>query len=106
MKEGYIKLSRKVMSWEWWKDRHVRDLWFTLLLLAVWKDCKSRGVDLKRGQLAIPQKELAEESGLSRQEVRTALSKLESTGEITLEKQGRLNVITIVNYELYQGVRQ
>jgi hypothetical protein len=43
------------------------------------------------------------ETGLSFQEIRTALVKLESTNEITYEATSRGTIITVVNYSVYHS---
>jgi len=46
---------------------------------------------------------LSEKTGLTFQQVRTALNKLKSTGEITIQTTNRFSLITIVNWALYQN---
>ena len=61
------------------------------------------GQIIKRGQLITSQDKLAEELGLSRQQVRTALNKLEKTQEITKLSDNKGTLITVNNYDLYQS---
>ena len=46
---------------------------------------------------------MASDLGFSEQQVRTALKKLESTGEITLKSTNRFTIATVENWEMYQG---
>lgn len=101
-KEGYVKLHRKILSWEWYADRNVRDLFLHILLSAAFAPVSIRGVSLKPGQLITSLGKLSEGTGLSVQQTRTALSKLQSTGEITVEITNRFSIITVVNWGLYQ----
>ena len=73
-----------------------------LLLSANHKAGKWRGVDVLRGQHITSTENIAVNTGLSRQKVRTALEKLKSTGEITTESTNKYSLITIVKWELYQ----
>ena len=45
---------------------------------------------------------LAEELGFSVKQIRTALNKLKSTGEVASESTNRYTIITVVNWEKYQ----
>ena len=100
---GHIKLYRSIFDWEWWDDINTFRLFMTILLLANWKDKKWHGRMIRRGSLWTSLPTLAQKSGLTMQQTRTALNKLISTGEITDEatREGRL--ITVVNYSKYQA---
>ena len=99
---GYIKLYRTLVDWEWWDDIPVRLLWITILMEANWKDKKWKGKKIKRGSLWTSIDSLSEKTGLSRQQVRTALAKLKATREITCKSTREGTLITVVNYGLYQ----
>lgn len=77
-----------------------------LLLTANWADGECKGVPLKRGQRLVTLKELAAETGLSVQNVRTALKHLELTRELTTELTTNQHKITVEKYEFYQGGQQ
>lgn len=99
---GYIKIDRGIMDWEWWDDDKVLKLWLTILLLANWEKKRWRGKDIPRGAFWTSIPRLQKASGLSYQEVRTALCKLSSTGEITDEATGSGRLITVVKYGDFQ----
>ena len=99
---GFIKTHRKIMEWEWYKNQNVKDVFLHLCLKANFKENNFEGVQVRPGQLITSQPHLAEELGLSRQEVRTALKKLEKTGEITIEATNKFSLITIANWGKYQ----
>lgn len=100
---GFIKIHRSLLEWEWWDDINTFRLFITILLLANWKDKRWHGKLIRRGSLWTSIPSLAEKAGLSVQQTKTALRKLKSTGEITdrATREGRL--LTVVNYELYQS---
>jgi hypothetical protein len=100
---GWVKLRRKMLDWEWYSDPAVCRLFTHLLLMANYKDTKWRGQVIKKGELLTGRKLLSEQTGLSEQQIRTALSKLQSTGEITSRSTNRFSVITITQWELYQA---
>lgn len=99
---GFIKTHRKIMEWEWYKNQNVKDVFLHLCLNANFKENNFEGVRIKPGQLVTSQSHLAEELGLSRQKIRTALKNLERTGEITMEPTNKFTMITIVNWGKYQ----
>ena len=99
---GYVKLFRKMVDWEWYGDPNTKAVFLHLLLTANYKRTRYRGVTLKPGQTVIGRKALAEELGMSEQNVRTSLNHLKSTNEITIKSTNRFSIVTIVNWESYQ----
>ena len=99
---GYVKLFRKMVDWEWYGDPNTKAVFLHLLLTANYKRTRFRGVTLKPGQTIIGRKALAETLGMSEQNVRTSLNHLKSTNEITIKVTNRFSVVTIVNWESYQ----
>ena len=104
MNEGYIKLSRKMLSWEWYSDINTTRLFVHLIFKANWKDGRFQGVEVPRGSLVTSLGHLSKETGLSIQQVRTALKHLKSTGELTYHRHGNFGVISIKNYCYYQDI--
>lgn len=103
---GWIKLDRNILKWRWYLDTKTMALWIYLLLQANYEDRDFRNITVKRGELVASIKRMSEETGLSIQSVRTALSHLEETGEITRYQHGKITVISIPNYERYQDNQQ
>lgn len=101
--EGWIKLHRQILDWEWYDDINVKVLFLHLLLTANYEDKKWQGTTIKRGQLVTSRQHLAEQTGLSEQQVRTAINKLKSTNNITTKSTNKYTTVTIENYELYQS---
>lgn len=101
---GYIKLHRSLLEWEWYGDINTRLLFLHLLITANYEDKKWMGKVIKRGQRVCSYKGLSEEIGISVQSVRTALNHLKSTSEVTYQSGPQYGLITISNYEKYQGL--
>ena len=99
---GFITIHRQILDWEWYKNVNTVCLFIHLLLTANFVEGRFEGKTVKRGQLVTSLTSLAIGTGLSVQEVRTALSHLKSTGEITDESCSKYRVITIVKYDNYQ----
>ena len=100
---GFVKLHRKMIEWGWYSDCVVKDVFIHILMVATFKPTKYLGYDLKPGQAVIGRKKLAKELGFTEQQIRTALKKLESTGEISLFSTNRFTIATVENWEFYQG---
>lgn len=100
--DGYLKLSRKILSWRWYKDSNTARLFLHLMLKANHTDGEFEAHTIKRGQLVTGRKALALELGISEQEVRTALNHLKSTNDITINTTSKYSIITMLNYEEFQ----
>ncbi|SHI23741.1 hypothetical protein SAMN02745823_03835 [Sporobacter termitidis DSM 10068] len=102
MPDGYVKLHRALLKWEWWDDQNTTRLWITLLLLASFRQTRWHGQTILPGQIITSLSSLGKSSGLSVQSVRTSLSRLKSTGEITCESTSRFTVVTIAKWDKFQ----
>lgn len=100
---NYIKIDRKILEWEWWSDINTYRLFTYMLIRANWKDGRFKGIEIPRGSFVSSISKLSEETNLTVNEVRTALSHLKSTGEITSIPHSRFTVFSINNYRAYQG---
>ena len=102
----YIKLYRKFLEWEWYRNEHTKNLFIHCLLKANWKESKFEGNVIQRGSFVSSIDILANETGLTSDEVRTAIKHLICTGEITKQSTNKYTVFSVVNYDLYQPVSQ
>lgn len=101
---GFIILLRKILEWRWYSDINTCRLFIHMLLRANWKDGKFRDITVPRGSFVSSVAKLAQETGLTDDEVRTAISHLISTNEITKRSTNKYTVFTVVNYVVYQDV--
>lgn len=60
------------------------------------------GHEIPRGSFVTSYPQLAQQTNLSIQNVRTAIYHLKSTGELTVKTTPRFSIITVTNYLLYQ----
>lgn len=102
----FIKVYRKMLDWEWYTDVNTKALFLHCLLKANWKDGSWQGQKYKRGQFITSLPSLSKETGLSIQEVRTALEHLKSTGELTDTVYSKFRVITVNFYDEYQNINR
>ena len=101
--EGWITLHRKFLKWEWFDIPEMVKLFIYLLLMAQHEERKYRGVVLKRGELITSVPTIMNDCKLTEQQTRTCIKRLKSTGEITCKSTNRYTIITICNYDRYQG---
>ena len=103
--KSFIVINRKILKWGWYDDINTARLFIHLLLIANWEDKEWHGEIIKRGQVITGRKKLSKETKLSEQQVRTSLTKLISTQELTIKKTNKYSVITINNYNKYQDYK-
>jgi len=103
MSDGFIKLYRSLLKWEWYKSPNTKIVFLHLLLKANWEDSSFRGYKVPRGSLIVGRKKLSEELGISERSVRVALNHLQMTNEVTIKTTNQFSIVTIVNWEKYQG---
>ena len=112
---GWIKLHRRILDCEIWEgnDEHdaepydERSAWIYLLIKANHRDKQlmfdGEMVNVKRGQHITSVRKLAKTWQWSNDKTLRYLRKLESYNMIVREPNTRRTLITIVNYEVYQG---
>ena len=102
LENGFVKLHRSILKWEWYDDVNTKVVFLHLLLTVSIEDTKWHGITVKRGSRVSSYAKLAEETGLSVRQVRTAIAHLEATGEATRTKYQKYTVFAINNYDEYQ----
>lgn len=109
--EGYIKLHREMMDHPVYQDFNSWRLYCHLLMKAAHKDTVYNTftgdiLNVEKGSLITGRIKLSEETGLSEQNIRTCLSKLEGFFLIkllTTDFPNPYTKITICNYEAFSG---
>lgn len=100
---GWIKLHNKFLDWEWFDDPLMVKVFLFLILTANYKDNDWQGQKILRGQTIVGRRNLAKTLNISEQQTRTCLERLKSTHEITIKSTNRYSIITLINWDKYQG---
>ena len=103
---GFIPLWRTLLDWEWIDDPVILSVWVQCLLRASFRDSAWRGIEIKRGQLFTSSESLAKFCGVSRQQVRRALEKLQKSENLTSQPTSQGLLITVCKYEAYNAVTE
>ena len=102
LSNGYIKLHRSLLNWEWYDNANTTRLFIHCLLSANHKDNKWHGITIPTGSFITSRAKLANSLKLSERKIRTALNDLQTTNELTIKTTSRYSIITVNNWDLYQ----
>ncbi len=106
---GYFSVDRALLTHPLWTDEPFSrgQAWVDLIGLASHKDgwlrVSGQRISLTRGQCGWSELNLAGRWRWSRGKIRRFLSELESDKRISIKKNTRNTIITICNYDSYQG---
>ncbi len=101
---GFIVLHRSIADWRWYKDANTFRVFVHLLLAANYEAHDFENITVQRGQLVTSYQSIADALNLSVRNVRTAITHLKTTGELTSKQYPKFSLITILNYDLYQAI--
>lgn len=99
---GWIKLHRKLRDWQWYDDHNATRLLIHLLISVNYEDKKWKGILIKSGSIVTSWEHLSKDCGLSIQQTRTSMSKLEKSGEVTRKATNKFQLISLVKWEELQ----
>ena len=101
MTDSFIPLSRALLDWDWHDEPKTGWLYVVMLMMANHEETRWRGETLRRGQLLTGRKQLSIASGLTEDEVRTALGHLKKTGDINVTTKNKYSIVTMLRYEAH-----
>ena len=101
---GWIKLHRSILDWEWYEDKNTTRLLIHLLASVNHEDKKWKGKTIKAGSMAFSWDTLSLKCGLSKQQLRTSMGKLESSNEVTRSITGKYQLVSLCKWGELQGV--
>ena len=103
MTQGWIKLHRGFTKFEWYQDANTMRVFLHLLITANHKEAKWQGNVIGRGQLITSHSNLANDLGLTIQNVRTSISKLKKSENVTVKSTSKFTMLSVCNYDTYQS---
>lgn len=108
--EGWIKLHRSLLNHRHYKQKRTfseYEAWIDMILLANYTDkvvdVEGNQVQVKRGSFLTSQKKLADRWQWDKRKVVSFLKDAESENEIRVLTEKRWTIISVRNYEKYQG---
>ena len=99
---GWIKLHRKITTWEWWDDHNTTRLFMFIITQANHKQKKWQGNTIKRGEFITSYPKMAALTGLSIKQIRTSINRLKKTGEVAVKSTTQFTKIIVEKYSKYQ----
>lgn len=102
MSKGWIKLYRSLIDWQYYDDKNATRLLVHLLLTVNYEQKRWKGIIIEPGSRVFSWDKLSNETGLTVQEVRTAMSKLKRSLEVTTQSTNRFSIVTLVKWEQLQ----
>ncbi|MCM1222503.1 MAG: hypothetical protein NC548_49345 [Lachnospiraceae bacterium] len=104
LKNGFVKIHRSLLDWEWYNDIPTKTLFIHLILTVSINDSRWQGIEVKRGSRVSSLDILSNETGLTTRQLRTAIKHLEMTGELTRYKYPKFTVFSVNNFDKFQEV--
>ncbi len=102
MNNGWVRIHRRLLDWEWFKTPGMLNLFLYLILEATHSGIKWEGKYIEPGQLVTTVKKLSKNLKLSTQQIKTGLLRLEATREINKQTTNKYSIITINKFSTYQ----
>lgn len=99
--KGFIMLYRELVDWEWYTDLNTSKLFFHCLLKVNYSPKRWQGILINKGEFITSYEKLAVETGLTTSKVRTALKKLKSTDDVSIETTTSFSKISIPKLKDY-----
>ncbi len=97
-RQGWVKLYREMLDWEWYDDTIVKIVYLHILLSANWEDANYHGTVIKAGEFKTTVRQIAADLKISIQQVRRALNALKRTNQITTHTTSKYTIISIKDW--------
>lgn len=106
MKNGWIKLYRKIHTEGWYKDSHYVHLWIHILIKANHEEVEilwnGQMIKIKQGQFISGRQKLEQETGINQHKVDRILKVFETAQQIKQQKTNKFRLITVLKWKQYQ----
>ncbi len=100
--DGFIKIHRSMLEWEWIDDPSMVTVFLHCLLMANWKEGRYHGRVIPRGSFVTSYEHLAQQTGLARSTIYRCVHRLCETGELELNVERSFTLIKVRNYATFQ----
>lgn len=100
----YLKIPYSILDWGWIHDPKTFTVYIHMMLLANRKPHDYMGDTINRGELLASYDFLARHTGLSIQNVRTAVKHLKQTNTVKHRKINGINVFFLPDFEKHQSL--
>ena len=101
---GWVRLYRSTLGWEWFCDPLALQLWVVCLLKANHAPTRWQGIEIERGSFVASVDKLCAATGQTARQIRTRLSHLQTSGELTIKTTNKYSIITVCKYDVYQPI--
>lgn len=102
---GFILISRRLLTWKYHDFPEAVTIWIHILLMANWKDGYFQGEKIERGELVTSVSHLMQATGIkSNNTIRKWLKRFESDGMIELKTTNRFTSIKVIKYMFFQDL--
>ena len=98
--ESFVKVPHSLLEWKWFHDEKTLQFYMYLRLNVRHSEGYSQGHKVTRGQVLIKCEKIENELGISKQTLRTLITRLISTHKITREKVLNKSLFTVIDYDL------
>ncbi|CAK0767523.1 hypothetical protein CCP3SC15_360014 [Gammaproteobacteria bacterium] len=108
MREGHIKLFRKLRKAPYYQDSQYVHLWIHLLMSVNWTEKRlkisdsDKFVDILPGQILTSRKALSKETGIQESKIERILKALKNEQQIEQQTFTKYRIISIINWREYQ----
>lgn len=99
--KAYIKLTSNFENWRWFKNGKTLHVFLYLLAKGNLEPQEFCRDTINRGSLLTTNERIANDCGMTIQNVRTALSNLSRTGDISRERRNHYQIITVTDFDSY-----
>jgi len=100
--DGFIKLHRKLLEWEWYDDDFMVKFLIHCLLKANHAPNKWRGISIKKGSFISSREKLAKQLNTTTQKIRTAEKRMIDCNELLRTSTNKHTLYTLVKWEDFQ----
>lgn len=103
MMEGYVKLSREIRDWEYFKDGNCMKVLIYLLVHAKYKPETYGGYNFEVGDVRFTYPELEKACGITYNQARDAIRKIKTTGILTVKSTPKFSVGSLKKWAFQQS---